>query len=115
MLLLLYYSLCRCSLLKDFLLQVPIGENLLKDYTYKESNTEAAASFIPFDDAEICNLSPRSQVEGVNKDTNSLVAVDYTDTEKRQMHYFPAEQGNNFAILIFRVDNKLFNAFSEIP
>ncbi len=61
---------------------LPIGENLLKDYTYKESNTEAAASFFPFDDAEICDLSPRSQVEGVNKDTNSLVAVDYTDTER---------------------------------
>lgn len=61
---------------------LPLGENLLKEYTYKESNTEAASSFFPFDDAEICDLSPESQVEGVNKDTNSLVAVNYLDRKK---------------------------------
>lgn len=61
---------------------LPINENLLRDYTYKESNTEVASSFFPLDDAEICDLNPNSQVEGLNKDTNSLVAVNYTDTAK---------------------------------
>lgn len=58
---------------------LPIGENLLGDYTYKESNTEVASSMFPFDDAEILHLSPRSDVEGINKDTNSLIAIDYLD------------------------------------
>ncbi|MFD3172108.1 helicase HerA domain-containing protein [Streptococcus agalactiae] len=58
---------------------MPIAENLLKDYTYKESNTEIASSMFSFDDAEILNLSPRSDVEGINRDTNSLVAIDYLD------------------------------------
>src|SRR5699024_8456755 len=61
---------------------LPLGENLLKEYTYKESNTEAASSFFPFDDAEICDLNPNSQVEGINKDTNSLIAVNYLDTAR---------------------------------
>lgn len=36
---------------------MPIGENLLKEYTYKESNTEAASSMFPFDDGEILTLN----------------------------------------------------------
>ena len=32
---------------------MPINENLMGDYTYKESNTEVASSMFPFDDAEI--------------------------------------------------------------
>jgi len=55
---------------------MPIGENLLGEYTYKESNTEAASSMIPFDDGEILQLNARSDVEGINKDTGSLVAID---------------------------------------
>lgn len=55
---------------------IPILENLLADYTYKESNTEAASSMFPFDDAEILNLTPWSDIEGVNKDTGSLIAID---------------------------------------
>lgn len=58
---------------------IPIGENLLKDYTFKQSNTDVASSVIPFDDAEILNLTPYCDIEGVNKDTNSLIAIDYTD------------------------------------
>ena len=59
-----------------------INENLLGDYTYKESNTEVASSMFPFDDAEILDLKPRSDIEGVNKDTNSLIAVDMLDRNK---------------------------------
>lgn len=58
---------------------MPVGENLLRDYTYQQSNTEVASSTFPFDDAEILNLTPNCDVEGVNKDTNSLIAVDYND------------------------------------
>lgn len=58
---------------------MPIGENLLKDYTFKQSNTEVASSVIPFDDAEILDLNPHSDIEGINKDTNSLIAIDYMD------------------------------------
>ena len=58
---------------------MPINENLLRDYTYKESNTEVASSMFPFDDAEILDLKPRSDIEGINKDTNSIIAIDMLD------------------------------------
>ncbi|WP_148359494.1 VirB4 family type IV secretion system protein [Peribacillus simplex] len=61
---------------------LPLGDNQLKDYTYQMCNSEAASSFFPFDDSEICYLSPTAQVEGINKTTNSLVAIDYLDTQR---------------------------------
>jgi len=61
---------------------LPLKQNLLKEYTYQMSNTTAASSFFPFDDSEICDLSPRSQIEGINKKTNSLVAINYLDDKK---------------------------------
>jgi len=61
---------------------MPINENLLSEYTYKESNTEVASSMFPFDDAEILDLKQRSDIEGVNKDTNSLIAIDMLDRNK---------------------------------
>ncbi|QAR70150.1 DUF87 domain-containing protein (plasmid) [Leuconostoc mesenteroides] len=67
---------------QSFWSTMPINENLLGNYTYKESNTEVASSMFPFDDAEILDLKPRSDIEGVNKDTNSLIAVDMLDRNK---------------------------------
>lgn len=67
---------------QSFWSAMPIDQNLLSEYTYKESNTEVASSMFPFDDAEILDLKPRSDIEGVNKDTNSLVAVDMLDRNK---------------------------------
>lgn len=61
---------------------LPLKQNLLKEYTYQMSNTTAASSFFPFDDSEICDLSPKSQIEGVNKKTNSLVAINYLNDKK---------------------------------
>lgn len=58
---------------------MPIGENLLKEYTYKESNSEAASSMLPFDNGEILNLNGYSEIKGINKDTGSLIAIDKTD------------------------------------
>lgn len=56
---------------------LPLSQNLLKEYTYQMSNTTAAASFFPFDDNEICDLSVNSQIEGINKKSNSLIAINY--------------------------------------
>lgn len=67
------------AMYQTFWSAMPILENLLGDYTYKQSNTEAASSMFPFDDAEILTITPRSDVEGVNKDTGSLIAIDYLD------------------------------------
>ncbi|WP_107838322.1 VirB4 family type IV secretion system protein [Metasolibacillus meyeri] len=67
------------AMYQTFWSTMPILENLLGDYTYKQSNTEAASSMFPFDDAEILTINPRSDVEGVNKDTGSLIAIDYLD------------------------------------
>lgn len=61
---------------------LPIHQNLLKDYTSRLSNTEAASSFMPFDDAEILDLSPTAQIEGVNRETGSLIGVNYLNEEK---------------------------------
>ena len=67
------------AMYQTFWSAMPVLENLLGDYTYKQSNTEAASSMFPFDDAEILTITPRSDVEGVNKDTGSLIAIDYLD------------------------------------
>src|SRR5699024_4168993 len=58
---------------------IPIGENLLREYAYQQSNTEVASSTFPFDDGEMIDLSPHSDIEGINKDTDSLIAVNYQD------------------------------------
>lgn len=58
---------------------IPISENLLRDYTYQQSNSEVASSTFPFDDGEMLDLSPKSDIEGVNKDTDSLIAINYQD------------------------------------
>nr|WP_160215052.1 DUF87 domain-containing protein [Pediococcus pentosaceus] len=67
---------------QSFWSTMPINENLLGDYTYKESNTEVASSMFPFDDSEITDLKPRSDIEGINKDTNSIIAIDMLDRNK---------------------------------
>ena len=65
------------AMIQAFWSSLPLQENLLEEYTYKQSNTETASSMFPFDDSEILELSPRSDVEGINKDTDSLIAIDY--------------------------------------
>ncbi|KYD11470.1 hypothetical protein B4102_2198 [Heyndrickxia sporothermodurans] len=57
----------------------PIGLNSLKEYTYAMTNTVSASSFFPFDDNEICDLTPTATIEGINKETNSWIAIDYKD------------------------------------
>lgn len=59
-----------------------INENLLGDYIYKESNIEVVSSMFFFDDVEILDLKFRFDIEGVNKDINSLIVVDMLDCNK---------------------------------
>lgn len=61
---------------------MPINTNLLGDYTYRESNTDVASSMFPFDNPEILDLKPRSDIEGINQDTGSLIAIDKLDRNK---------------------------------
>ncbi|WP_079707720.1 VirB4 family type IV secretion system protein [Paraliobacillus ryukyuensis] len=60
----------------------PIGLNILKEYTYAMTNTVSASSFFPFDDNEICDLTPTATIEGTNKETNSWIAIDYKDRQR---------------------------------
>jgi len=60
----------------------PIGINRMKEYTYSMTNTVSASSFFPFDDNEICYLTPSSTIEGTNKETNSWIAIDYRDKRR---------------------------------
>lgn len=61
---------------------LPIVENILEEYTSKESNTEIASSMFPFDDGEILDLNPYSDIEGVNIDTESIIAIDKLNRNK---------------------------------
>lgn len=57
----------------------PLSINTMKEYTYAMTNTVSASSFFPFDDNEICDLTPTATIEGYNKETNSFIAIDYRD------------------------------------
>lgn len=60
----------------------PLGLNELKEYTYAMTNTVSASSFFPFDDNEICDLTSTATIEGMNKETNSWIAIDYKDRSR---------------------------------
>ncbi|MCM3191289.1 DUF87 domain-containing protein [Bacillus subtilis] len=61
---------------------LPIGMNMLSEYTYQMSNTTAASSLMSWDDTEICDLRPRSLIEGFNKKSGSPVAINYLDKRR---------------------------------
>lgn len=61
---------------------MPIDENRLQDYTYQMANTTTASSFFLFDDNEICDLAPGAVIEGLNKTTNSLIGINYSDRKR---------------------------------
>lgn len=61
---------------------MPIDDNVLKEYTQQMANTTSASSFFLFDDNEICDLTPGATIEGINKTTNSLIAINYNDKKK---------------------------------
>lgn len=61
---------------------LPIQKNLLKEYTYHMTNSTSASSFFPFDDNEICDITPTSTLEGINKETDSWISIDYKNKSK---------------------------------
>lgn len=70
------------AMFQGFWSTMPLNTNLLSEYTYRESNTDVASSMFPFDSPEILDLTPRSDIEGINQDTGSLVAIDKLDCNK---------------------------------
>lgn len=70
------------AMFQAFWSSMPINTNLLSEYTYRESNTDVASSMFPFDNPEILDLKPRSDIEGINQDTGSLIAIDKLDRNK---------------------------------
>lgn len=58
---------------------LPVHNNLLEEYTYQMSNTDAAASFYLFDDNELCDMTPGSVIEGINERTGSYISVNYNN------------------------------------
>ncbi|MFL0198052.1 VirB4 family type IV secretion system protein [Clostridium sp. WILCCON 0269] len=65
---------------------LPLQQNKLQEYTYQMSNTTAASSFFPFDDSEVCDLSPNAVIEGINKITNSVVSINYLDEREETLN-----------------------------
>lgn len=61
---------------------LPIQKNLMKEYTYYMTNSTSASSFFPFDDNEICDITPTSTLEGINKETDSWISIDYKNRQK---------------------------------
>lgn len=61
---------------------LPIKQNSLEEYTYYMSNSLSASSFFPFDDNEICNITPTTTLEGINKETDSWIAIDYKNKKE---------------------------------
>ncbi|HHW5779564.1 TPA: VirB4 family type IV secretion system protein [Staphylococcus aureus] len=61
---------------------LPINRNFLAPFTQQNMDTATAGHFFMFDDSEIIDLSPNTSVFGINKNTDSLVAVDFNNKEK---------------------------------
>lgn len=70
------------AMFQGFWSTMPLNTNLLSEYTYRESNTDVASSMFPFDSPEILDLTSRSDIEGINQDTGSLIAIDKLDRNK---------------------------------
>ncbi len=58
---------------------IPIMWKSFRDYTYQQSNTKLPAQHFPFDDAEIFRFKTTIRYWGINKDTESLIAINYQD------------------------------------
>ncbi|MCQ6342568.1 ATP-binding protein [Bacillus cereus] len=62
------------NMLKAFKAVLPIVENSLPEYTFRNMDAEAASSLFPFDESEIFEQS--GVVKGMNVTTGSLVLID---------------------------------------
>lgn len=67
---------------EGFRTALPLADNQLWGYSYRMMDTAAASSMMPFDDAEVLDLSQSSIILGTNKVTGSLVAIDLLNRRK---------------------------------
>lgn len=58
---------------------LPLQSNEVPEYTYTIANSISASSIFPFDDNELSVFTKDMMIEGINKDTENIVSVDYTD------------------------------------
>ncbi|MFZ7302285.1 TrsE protein, partial [Enterococcus gallinarum] len=49
------------------------------EYTYTIANSISASSIFPFDDNELSVFTENMMIEGVNKDTENIISIDYTN------------------------------------
>lgn len=61
---------------------LPINHNFLEDFTEQNMDTTTAGHFYMFDDSEIIDLTDNATLFGTNKNTDSLVAIDFNNKEK---------------------------------
>lgn len=62
-----------------FQTSLPINHNFLGDFTQQNMDSDTAGHFFMFDDSEIINLNENASLIGINKNTDSLVSIDYAD------------------------------------
>lgn len=58
---------------------LPLQSNEVPEYTYTIANSISASSIFPFDDNELSVFTKNMIVEGINKDTENIVSIDYTN------------------------------------
>lgn len=61
---------------------LPLNQNYLGNFTQQNMDTKTAGHFYMFDDSEIIDLSENTTLFGVNKNTDSLVSIDFTNRNK---------------------------------
>lgn len=61
---------------------LPLNHNFLAPFTEQNIDTDSAGHFFMFEDSEIINLNDNASLVGINKLTDSLVAIDYADKTK---------------------------------
>lgn len=58
---------------------LPLQSNEVPEYTYTIANSISASSIFPFDDNELSVFTKNMIIEGINKDTENIVSIDYTN------------------------------------
>lgn len=61
---------------------LPLQSNEVQDYTYTIANSISASSIFPFDDNEMSTFNKNIVIEGINKDTENIISLDYTNRTK---------------------------------
>ncbi|OZS36970.1 VirB4 family type IV secretion system protein [Enterococcus faecium] len=64
---------------KAYWSSLPLQSNEVPEYTYTIANSISASSIFPFDDNELSVFTKNMIIEGINKDTENIVSIDYTN------------------------------------